>query len=199
VKGSVARVVDDLSEEERSFRFLSGRVCLDLTATVGERWRRNFERLRTPDDLGRWIVQSRLVAGPVDANAAELELARELRGAIYSSASALVHQKHMSHRQRQILNEAAAAPPPVPMLRPNGGVHWSADDKVRAALSAAARDAIDLFTGPGAARIRECASPSCALLFVDSSRPGQRRWCSSATCGGQARARTYRHRRAGSS
>ncbi len=43
-------------------------------------------------------------------------------------------------------------------------------------LSTVARDAVDLFTGPYAHRIRECGSHDCYLLFVDTSRPGRRRW-----------------------
>ena len=43
-------------------------------------------------------------------------------------------------------------------------------------------------------RIRECESPECALLFVDTSRPGRRRWCSSAACGSKDRSASYRRR-----
>ena len=59
----------------------------------------------------------------------------------------------------------------------------------------AARDAIGLFTTADARRMRECASPECGLLFLDLSRPGRRRWCSSNACGGKARAAAYRQRR----
>jgi predicted RNA-binding Zn ribbon-like protein len=70
-------------------------------------------------------------------------------------------------------------------------------DPAASALSAVARDAIALFTTADARRLRECASPECSLLFLDLSRPGHRRWCSSNACGGKARAATYRQRRAG--
>ena len=63
------------------------------------------------------------------------------------------------------------------------------------ALSAIARDAISLLTTADARRLRECASPECGLLFLDTSRPDRRRWCSSAACGGKARAAAYRLRR----
>ena len=63
------------------------------------------------------------------------------------------------------------------------------------ALSAVARDAIALFTSADVRRLRECASPECGLLFLDVSRPGRRRWCSSNACGGKARAAAYRQRR----
>jgi len=57
-----------------------------------------------------------------------------------------------------------------------------------------ARDAIGLFTSPAVRRMWECASPECGLLFLDLSRPGRRRWCSSNACGGKARAAACRRR-----
>jgi len=59
-------------------------------------------------------------------------------------------------------------------------------------LSALARDAIDLFTGPLRERVRTCAAEDCELLFVDASRPGQRRWCSMNHCGSRAKMRRHR-------
>jgi predicted RNA-binding Zn ribbon-like protein len=62
------------------------------------------------------------------------------------------------------------------------------------ALSALARDAIDLFAGPLANRIRTCAAPDCGMLFVDQSRPGSRRWCSMQRCGTLTKVRRHRNR-----
>jgi predicted RNA-binding Zn ribbon-like protein len=59
-------------------------------------------------------------------------------------------------------------------------------------LSTLARDAIYLFTGPLAERIRVCAADDCGLLFVDQSRPGGRRWCSMQRCGNLAKVRKHR-------
>ena len=39
-------------------------------------------------------------------------------------------------------------------------------------LSTLAREMIDLMSGPLSGRNRECASGTCPLVFVDSSRPG---------------------------
>jgi predicted RNA-binding Zn ribbon-like protein len=67
---------------------------------------------------------------------------------------------------------------------------------VRGALAAVARDAVDLLSGPLAGRIRECGADDCALLFVDASRPGRRRWCSMEACGNRAKAAAFRRREA---
>jgi predicted RNA-binding Zn ribbon-like protein len=58
-----------------------------------------------------------------------------------------------------------------------------------------ARDAIDLFTTSQRERLRECAATTCGLLFLDLSRPGQRRWCASTACGTKARSAADRDRR----
>ena len=60
----------------------------------------------------------------------------------------------------------------------------------RVALAELAHDAIDLLTGPTAAKLRACHAPGCVLYFV-KSHP-RREWCSEA-CGNRARAaRHYR-------
>lgn len=189
----------DFPVEELRFNFLSGRLCLAFAATVGERWRGNYERLREPADLARWYRQAGLVDEPVPVSPAGLATARTLREAIYRIAHALMAGRHPAVADEAIITGAAALPDLVPVLREgtcrralpgDGGEH--------AALSTVARDAIDLFTGEYAGRIRECASPECALLFVDTSRPGRRRWCSSSACGTKDRSAAYRRRRSGS-
>jgi predicted RNA-binding Zn ribbon-like protein len=91
------------------------------------------------------------------------------------------------------VNAAAATPPLVPALRPAGGAGFVAPTAM-AAFSTLARDAIDLFGGPLAHRIRVCAAENCGLLLVDTSKPGRRRWCSMEVCGNRAKIRTHRSR-----
>ncbi len=69
------------------------------------------------------------------------------------------------------------------------------DPTAPAALATLARDAVDLFGGPLASRIRVCAAADCGLLLVDTSRPGRRRWCSMQRCGNRAKIRDHRARR----
>jgi predicted RNA-binding Zn ribbon-like protein len=93
-----------------------------------------------------------------------------------------------------IVNAVAAQPALSPQLTRSGRVRWVADEPVPAALAAVARDGIDLLTGPTARRIRECAAPDCAFLFVDTSRPGTRRWCAMNRCGNRQHVRQHRSR-----
>jgi predicted RNA-binding Zn ribbon-like protein len=193
VTRSDAQLLDALPPDELQFRFMSGRPCLDLTATVGERWRRNFERLRTPRDVGRWVREAGLLTVPASASQGDLEAFRDLRDVIYRSTRAVMAGQSIRPADERALTKYASAAPLRPVLN-KGRAAWRAEEGAAAVLSTLARDAIDLLTGPLRDRVRECASGECALLFVDASRPGQRRWCSSETCGGRARASTYRSR-----
>jgi predicted RNA-binding Zn ribbon-like protein len=54
----------------------------------------------------------------------------------------------------------------------------------------AARQLLDMIEEhPG--RIRRCANETCVLVFLDTSRNGQRRWCSMASCGNRLKARRH--------
>ena len=85
--------------------------------------------------------------------------------------------------------------PLAPQLETGGELLWVAARPVEAMLATAARDAVELLSGPLAGRVRECSAPDCALLFVDASRPGRRRWCATEACGNRTRTKAYRQRR----
>jgi predicted RNA-binding Zn ribbon-like protein len=185
------------SADDLRFIFASGRLSLDLCATVGERWRRGFERLRSPGDLTRWYAEAAVATAPVLVTEPGLSQARAVRDAIYRSARAVIDGRQPSASDGEVINQAATAPPPVPHLQRGVLTIAAAEpDQAASALSAVARDAITLLTAGDAARLRECASQQCGLLFTDTSRPGRRRWCSSSSCGGRARAAAYRQRHA---
>jgi predicted RNA-binding Zn ribbon-like protein len=43
-------------------------------------------------------------------------------------------------------------------------------------------------------RLKMCSSGECQGVFFDRSKPGNRRWCSSAGCGNRQKTRDYRKR-----
>ena len=45
------------------------------------------------------------------------------------------------------------------------------------------------------ARVRRCADPRCARVFLDSTKNGRRRWCDMSTCGNRAKAARHRAKR----
>ncbi len=180
-------------------RFRTGRPCLDLVHTGGEGALARWEIVNDPDDLGRLLgVILGLPALP--ANDADLAAMRPLRAALtriaYGHAEASRPPIPIDPPRPDdidAVNAAAALPPLVPALRPDGSATLVAASAA-AALSTVARDAVDLFGGPLARRIRVCAADNCGLLLLDTSRSGQRRWCSMEVCGNRAKVRAHRSR-----
>lgn len=116
---------------------------------------------------------------------------RELREAIWLLSLARLAGERLPPESVARLNASAAAPPPRPKLQASGTAVVTKPDAA-AALSALARDAIDLFGGPLGSRIHQCAAEDCQLLFVDASHGARRRWCSMERCGNRAKVRAHR-------
>ncbi len=172
-------------------RFQTGRACLDFCHTGGDGPLARFELLHDGASLARWLGVVLNLDG-IKATGADLTRARELRRAIWGAAHALIAHEPVTGPQRRAINAAAAGEPVVPFLDSGGAVTAKPPVTIDQVLSTLARDAIDLFSGPLAARIRVCAAEDCGLLFVDQSRPGDRRWCSMRRCGNLAKVRRHR-------
>jgi len=177
-----------------AFRFRAGRVSLDLCSTVLWRHVQPVEQLRSPADLARWRSEAGLGDSRHALTEADLAEARELREAIYRLVTARILGARLPVRDLATVNAAARHPCRTPRLGPGGELRWGDGEPLTAALSAVARDAIDLISGPQASRLRECAAPDCAFLFVDTSRSGGRRWCAADRCGNREHVRKHRSR-----
>jgi predicted RNA-binding Zn ribbon-like protein len=175
-------------------RLRSGRPSLNLVHTGGEEDLDRHEIVHTPGELGR-VLGLLLGTPPLPADEDDLAAMRELRDTITRMAYGLAVGTLPLRDDVDVLNRAAAAPPLVRALHPEGGTRLVAPTAA-AALATLARDAVDLFGGRYAHRIRVCAAEDCGLLFVDASRPGRRRWCSMERCGNLAKVRGHRARRA---
>jgi predicted RNA-binding Zn ribbon-like protein len=82
----------------------------------------------------------------------------------------------------------------------DGRWHWT----VRPRPGARVADELALLTATallsvvrslGTDRFRHCASPTCAGLFVDTSRAGRRRYCVPEVCGNRVNVAAHRSRR----
>ena len=175
-----------------AFRF-GGRLALDLTWTVRFRSVAPTELLVGPGDLDRWLVAAGFTPGDGRSDGAGLDLARALREAVDRSARRRIEGRRMAGTDVDTINDAADHAPPLPRLTRTGQVVVAAH--VRSALAAVAHDAIDLLGTDHHGRLRVCEGDRCALLFVDDSRPGRRRWCSVEVCGNRANTARYRTRR----
>jgi predicted RNA-binding Zn ribbon-like protein len=178
----------------QTFRFDPGATCLEFAVTGGQGYRAAYETLQSPADLDHWFrARLGLVAERVTRQ--DLAEAKRLREAIWHCAEARALGRPLPRSHVEALNQAAALPPPAPRIDRANRRGWTRPVTAEQLRSALARDAIDLLTGPLADRIRRCAGVNCTLVFADTSRPGQRRWCSMRRCGNRAKAREFRQRK----
>ncbi|MEU6666796.1 ABATE domain-containing protein [Streptomyces sp. NPDC046727] len=178
------------------FRQGAGRPCLDFIRTLRHRGTAEaVEELPDAEALAAWVRQ----CGPCpaetgDAASGLVGTAQELREAIHRLIGAARAGRTPDAEARALVNEAAAHAVPVPALTASGQLAWHAGDPVRATLALVARDVLDLVTSPALDRVRDCSGAACGALFLDTSRPGTRRWCSMDTCGNRAKKAALRRR-----
>lgn len=183
-----------LSERDLRFNFRSGTPALFLVETFGEWTRRRYDRIQTADIWNTWLVQIGLPPVTVDVTADDLEKMRDLRRAIYGVAQAKVKGIEVLPTDIRAINQYAAFSVPVEQLAPDGRTRLTPLEVTQAqVLSLLARDAVELFSGPYADRVRECESHICPVIFVDRSRRGDRHWCST-NCGARHATARYRQR-----
>jgi predicted RNA-binding Zn ribbon-like protein len=177
-------------------------VATDLVNTAPEVMTSTGELLRDPADLQRFLVEHGVEhAGEHGLpTVADVRAVRELRGTL----RALLEEPDpavVAERAGAI----AAASGTGPALRRGVDGHWSWVVQPRPDAGPADRLALLTTTallsvlrvlGPG--RFRPCASPTCAGMFVDTSRAGRRRYCVPEVCGNRVNVAKHRAwRRAG--
>jgi len=182
----------ELPEDRDGFRFRGGSNVIDLPATLRARLSSSpRELLNTPEDLGRWLVSAGMTDSAPKPTAKDLATARLLREAIYVLAGTRSGSK--AEAARKTLNQIAAGVAAVPLLQNNGTVHL--EGSAHALLVTLARDAVQLFGSEVVTRLRQCQSAVCTHYFIDTSRRGDRRWCSMSACGNKAKVNEFRRRK----
>ena len=187
----------DRSEEATDrdgFRFRGGHPALDLTATLQGRLKDSpRELLGEPEDLARWLAAAGLAPSDIACDSTAVRTARELREAIHQLVHAHLAGAKPPEHARKILNQVARRGSAPRQLSAEGEALLSGDALQR--LAFVANEAIALLGGTDRGRLRKCENEGCAVLFVDLSRSGARRWCSMAACGNRNKVAEFRRRR----
>lgn len=188
-----------VTEKELSLKFRAGCWSLFLVETLGEWTRRRYERISNEDIWRSWLRQVGLPQPTSSVSEQDLQLMRALRAAIYAVVQAVRQSKTPPTAELACINDwAAKSPPPLGLDSCATGLDPDLTVTQQQILALIARDAVTLLSGPLRARIRECASKQCPVLFLDRSRRGDRIWCS-ASCGARLATARYRRRNALSS
>lgn len=169
--------------------FEPGALFLDFVYTgdlgTNDPW---WEKLNDPASLDRWLgvhVSTLLLrASPTD-----LRAARTLRSTLVTITFAIAHREAAPDEAYRSL-VAAAGRPDVP---PNLPGFPRLPVPAKRGLATIARDAVGHLAAPRD-RLRVCAASDCPLVFLDTSRSGNRAWCSMARCGNRTKARKFQQR-----
>lgn len=178
--------------------WLGGRPALDLVNTLRERWRRRVETLASPADLGLWLVRAELLPEPPRVTRALLDEARVLREAIDTCVESVVAREPAPGAAVAHIDGWLVHACPRIAVGDDGAPRMGEREPSDAARAAVARIGLDAARMLGieeqARRVRVCASETCSARFYDRSPAAQRRWCSMALCGNEAKARRHRAR-----
>ncbi|WP_193510144.1 CGNR zinc finger domain-containing protein [Cryobacterium sp. BB736] len=194
-----------VSDVEGSAPVIGERLSLDLMNTSYSTRGKPAEGLGSPEQATSWV--QRIAGRLADAGATSASEARfgeaglddllALRTAMRSLADAVVSGGTPGAHDVERINRAAALTPRWSSMAWNGDARpamtkQSAGAPADQVLSTLAGDAVDLFTGADAARLRMCERPGCDLFFL-KDHP-RREWCTPA-CGARVRAaRSYQKR-----
>lgn len=179
-----------------------GWLCLDFTNTVSNRREAKFEEyLNTWEDYVAWVrrlgVLSEAEFGlwqqmpPGDMNEV-----RALREAIFElfnhwALTGAIHPAHLD-TLNGFLHEVYMY---TCIKVTENGLERGIFKKTypEKPLWLIALSAESLLLGDRLSRVKAC--DNCGWLFLDTSKNGTRRWCNMDTCGSQAKAKAYYHRK----
>ncbi|MEP6572763.1 MAG: CGNR zinc finger domain-containing protein [Gemmatimonadota bacterium] len=212
------RAEDSSSRGAGSIALIGGHLALDFANTAGwhasEKW---SERLADYGELLAWAEH----AGALDKSergalareaqrnpagaARALRVVIQLRETVFRVFSALSHGDDPNQADISALHSAhvAALRAAAPRWHPGKRDGRDAEAGIDLAWPARPIDLMrpvhpvmiataSLLARPDIPRLRQCGNHPCGWLFIDSSRSGTRRWCSSAECGNAVRVRKFR-------
>jgi len=191
--------------------FDPGSFALELILTGGPPPWDRYEVLHTPEDLAAWLPDSHLALElpftkeQVRITPGELRRIKEFRSVLWRVVPAMtatkavpgvpVRRTALTVEDLEIINRAVG-PTPCVELDSSGAKRWREPITGAQVLGAAARDLVAMIGSGKSGRMRMCEGDNCYLMFYDTSRPGNRRWCSMQRCGNRHKVGAYRSRHA---
>jgi predicted RNA-binding Zn ribbon-like protein len=187
--------------------FVGGDIVLDFVNTVTGRNGRPRDWVPSFEALADWAAATGLLPksqcealkkrskhAPSEA-AMALTTARQLREVLYGVLTRCVEGRSVERKDLQHLHQSWCQAVACHALQ-------SVRGSIRPVLTPSLTDlgalgnvlamrAMDLLQEVPATRLRQCAGPNCAWLFIDTSKAGRRRWCDMTTCGNDAKARRH--------
>ena len=173
---------------------VGGHLALDLVNTVAWRLddRRRIDRIADPAGLRRWLTATGLDPSGEDPGELRRTLVR-CRETAYAVLRPLTVGDEPRAADLAVLREVVEDAVRNARLVSGRPLTWRAGTVAGQVRLAVWR----FFEDEDLHRLRQCADNDCGWLFLDRSKNGSRRWCSSADCGNRARARRHYQRHSG--
>jgi predicted RNA-binding Zn ribbon-like protein len=182
--------------------FIAGHVALDFVNTAEERGHPEAgDVLITPADLRLWGQRQDLISSSVadrEDDEAELGRAREARELLYALFLARAHGSSPAEPQLARLARLAAAAYRAASLEPaaDGSLQWQwSRAELTTVRHVVVASAVDLLRTSPSPRLKQCPGDHCGWFFLDTTKRGNRRWCSMSDCGQDAKDERRRTRR----
>jgi predicted RNA-binding Zn ribbon-like protein len=179
--------------------FVAGNPALDFVNTAEERGHPNAgDALMTANDLCSWGQRYGLITRAVardTAMTAEFKQAVEARELLYTLFYARTHQRPLARpdltRLAQLASSAYAEA--TVDATSDGTIRWRWNQSRLATIRhVAVTSAIDILTTGPTTRLKQCPGDHCGWFFLDTTKRGNRRWCSMSECGQEAKNRGRR-------
>jgi predicted RNA-binding Zn ribbon-like protein len=196
---------------KEDFIWTGGVLWLDFVNTEFMLGTQRNDLLANSSALADWLFHSGAVPAQVMESVAEwpenaLEQlhydALQLRSILRALCEELGNSGHLSTALISTLNGYLHAPAPGLKLeqKTDGqfdlSTDWSQVD-AHQVLYPIAKAAAETLSSDNLGRLRKCASDQCILWFLDTSKNGQRRWCSMETCGNRHKVSEHHRRKKG--
>jgi predicted RNA-binding Zn ribbon-like protein len=180
--------------------FLASNPALDFlntewpTASGGKE-----DFFETDEDVFSWLRQAGLASEGVEEvrpTGALLRAARALRAVLRSLVESRKAGKAPDFSDLNAFLVAAQSHPQLVWTKSKSVTLKTvrAADTAEEVLAPVALIAAELFSTADFRRVRRCGEQTCVHWFLDTTRPGRRRWCSMATCGNRLKVKSYRRR-----
>lgn len=182
--------------------FIAGHVALDFVNTAEERGHPDAgDALRIVDDLRLWGQRRGVIARSADSGPGPLELsaAVEARELLYRLFLCRARGLRVPAADLSQLSRLASTAYQAAHLsqEPDGRLKWNwSPSQLDTVRHVAVTSAVQLLSQSPAARLRQCPGDHCGWFFLDTTKRGNRRWCSMSECGQEAKTARRRERSA---
>jgi predicted RNA-binding Zn ribbon-like protein len=153
----------------------------------------HHDELATADQLQEWMRGHGLLGAREEVSTHEYRTVLRLRAAVRDYLQLEPENRSAQSPAAVQLNEISAAFPLRVTTSRNGTVEL-APPAGSSPLGRVLAEIYLLAVTGRLERLKMCASEDCRWVFFDRSKPGNRRWCSSALCGNRHKTRNYRQR-----